>query len=104
MIFEVQMLAFMDGEIRRVNVPDSEVTGNVPLDLERIFYYGQNHFQPVKGRCSVSVGDVVKVYGKDYICLNVGWALITPEQLNEYKRIHRRDRSFSKYINLRRLS
>jgi hypothetical protein len=57
MIFEVEMNAFMDGKIREVNVPDQELAPNDHIqNLEKVFYYGQNDFQPVADRCSVSVG------------------------------------------------
>lgn len=101
MIYKVQMLAFMDPDangqplIREVNVPDAEVTDNLSELLERIFYYGQNDFQPVADRCSVSVGDVAEVNDKLFIVKAIGWGLITPEQLEAFKQLDRRDRHFS---------
>lgn len=97
MIFNVQMLAFMDNEIRPVNVPDNEITGIVENDLERIFYYGQNDFQPLPHCCSVSVGDVVELGGKFYIVRGIGWAEISADDLKLYKAMDRRDRQFSEY-------
>ena len=69
MIFEVELSAFHRPErpgtevrVRQVDVPDREVdaAGTVEAVLERVFYYGQNDFQPLP-LPSVSVGDVVRV-------------------------------------------
>jgi len=58
MDINVEMNAFNDGKIRTVNVPDEEMTGIIEQDLELVFKYGQNDFQP-KPISSVSVDDVV---------------------------------------------
>lgn len=79
-VFEVEMRAFQEGVIRRVRVPSQELDGNPDHDLERIFYYGQNDFQPVADRCSVSMGDVVRYNGQRWYCSMVGW-----QQLPEVK-------------------
>ena len=64
MTFEVEMNAFQEGAIREVNVPYEELAPNdLDQNLEKIFYYGQNDFQPVKDRCSVSAGDVIRFNG-----------------------------------------
>lgn len=46
---------------RNVDVPLSafEKAADVHALLELVFYYGQNDFQPVADRCSVSTGDVI---------------------------------------------
>jgi hypothetical protein len=71
--FEVEMLAFQGGLIRRVRVPEDELDGVPAHDLERIFYWGQNDFQPVAERCSVSMGDVVRYNGDRWLCAMVGF-------------------------------
>ena len=58
--------------VRNVDVPVEEVTSNVMEVLEKIFYYGQNDFQP-KQSPSVSVGDVAVVNDKYYLCESFGW-------------------------------
>lgn len=88
MIFKVHMIANMNGKIREVNVPDEDLscwedkrvlTNSV---LETIFYWGQNDNQPVEGRCSVSVGDVLEHNDEFYLCDRMGWTkvydLVTP--------------------------
>lgn len=63
MVFEVEMLAFQGGIIREVDVPDEvfyELESVMDV-LEKVFHYGQNDFQPVEGRYSVSVGDVIRI-------------------------------------------
>lgn len=77
----------MKGEIREVNVPDKEITGNINSDLERIFYWGQNDFQPVKNRCSVSVGDVVDYFGRYFVVRGSGWMEISASKLKELQAI-----------------
>jgi len=64
---------FQNGAIRVVEVPDSELTGRIEDDLERIFYYGQNDFQPLPDRVSVSAGDVVRYHGTRYLVDTIGF-------------------------------
>lgn len=64
---------FQDGAIRVVEVPDAELTGRIEDDLEKIFYYGQNDFQSVPERCSVSAGDVVRYHGTRYLVDTCGF-------------------------------
>ena len=65
MIIRVLLLAFRrpgdKPEYREVEIPDTEFTGEQGQDLSKVFYYGQNDFQPRDQR-SVSVGDVI-IYG-----------------------------------------
>ena len=68
MLVEVELRAFRndDGsELRSVEVPDSEIKldSTVTDILERVYYFGQNDFQSKQQR-SVSMGDVVRLYGK----------------------------------------
>lgn len=74
MRIEVEMNAFLNGEIRVVEVPDEEWAGlsDDPSKLERIFFWGQNDFQP-KPFPSVSVGDVVRLGADRWIVEGVGW-------------------------------
>jgi hypothetical protein len=77
-------------KMREVNVPNTELTGEVEHDLERIFHWGQNDFQPQRC-CSVSVGDVI-VYANDKLWLVgcVGFVEITDEQYLTLKRYDQR--------------
>lgn len=103
MIYNVQLLANNPDDWenpRPVEVPDAEVMEHgksVEGLLERIFYHGQNEFQP-RQCCSVSMGDVAEIANGDtlrfYLCKAMGWKEITPEQLAEYKELPRRDRMF----------
>jgi len=64
-IVEVEMLAFMNGAIREVEIPQDEylaAPGELAV-LELVFKYGQNDFQP-KPFASVSVGDVIRFRGR----------------------------------------
>ena len=74
MKIEVEMLAFENGKIRVVNVPDDEWNQclSEASKLEQVFFYGQNDFQPQQ-ICSVSVGDVARLNGKRFLCASVGW-------------------------------
>jgi len=71
--FEVELNAFQDGVIRIVRVPQDQLDGDPMHDLEQIFYWGQNDFQPVKDRCSVSMGDVVRYRDERWLCAMVGF-------------------------------
>jgi len=64
----VELRAFRneDGsELRSVEVPNILIEKETTVIdiLEHVFKYGQNDFQP-KNQRSVSVGDVVRLYGK----------------------------------------
>lgn len=93
MIYKVHMLAFMDGEIREVDVPDT-VDQSTDSVLELIFMYGQNDFQPLPDRCSVSMGDVAEVDGQFFLCQAMGWKQLTEAEFEAYKKVERRDRQF----------
>lgn len=98
MIINVRMLAFMDGELRPVDVPDEEIGEDTQRCLERVFYWGQNDFQPVPKRCSVSMGDVALFRGELWIAQSFGWAKITLAELEEYEKLD--NRAWSKYVRL----
>lgn len=89
MQIDVLMLAFHDGETRTVTVPDD--TQHV---LEATYSEGQ---EPHPTRSAVSVGDVI-CYQGFHVVKPIGFAELTPEQLEDYKRIPRRDRAFSHYV------
>ena len=84
MLVEVELRGFndyVDSGIRYVDVPDSKIpSANMALNnevalmsaLDKVFYYGQNDFQPKQQR-SVSVGDVVRLYGQRWTVAMVGW-------------------------------
>jgi hypothetical protein len=66
-IVEVEMLAFMNGVMRQVEIPQDEflMAEDELAILELVFKYGQNDFQP-KPFASVSVGDVIRFRGRRY--------------------------------------
>lgn len=74
------MHMFQTGIIRKVNVPDEELKNDIS-DLDRIFYWGQNDFQPDGTRVSVSAGDVIRFQGKRYLVKFLGYEEIGNEQL-----------------------
>ncbi len=92
------MFAFMDGEIREVEVPEAEVDVCKSTEelLERIFYYGQNDFQP-RQMPSVSVGDVAQVGGRNFICASTGWKEMTKDELLEYSDVPKSHRVLQAY-------
>jgi hypothetical protein len=107
MIYNVQLLANNPDDWenpRPVEVPDNEVVEHgksVFGLLERIFYWGQNDFQP-RQCCSVSMGDVAEIPNGDtiryYMCKGAGWEEISAERLEEYKKVPQRDRTFSEFV------
>ncbi len=73
MNFNVQLRAFQGGIVRTVNVPDVKLTGETNKDLDLIFKYGQNDFQPIYGKCSVSAGDLIEYNGEFYLIEMIGF-------------------------------
>lgn len=61
------MLAFGDGAIRKVTIPDAEIGTDDQFNLttedvlDLVFKWGQNDFQPQHNLPSVSVGDVIRI-------------------------------------------
>jgi len=99
MSYKVHMLAFMNGEIRLVDLP--LLAGDKIEDtLDLIFEYGQNDVQP-KEFCSVSVGDVIELTdGLYYLVDSIGFKLLTQEQFDEHRASPRRFRgTFSNLVN-----
>lgn len=70
--FAVELNMFKQGMIRAVRVPEGELSLNTQDNLEKIFKYGQNDFQPMK-LPSVSMGDVIRYNGKRYLILAIGY-------------------------------
>ena len=98
MKYTVHMIAFHEPPVdREVTVPDAELTPDTEHILERIFYYGQNDFQPQANRCSVSVGDVANLNGELYMVAPMGFEKITQEQLEEVKNLPQEKRAFYAY-------
>jgi len=87
MIVNVHMLAFMNGEIRPVELPGKIVAFKSVLD--EAFHYGQNDFcEDAELRqkcCSVSAGDVIELNGEYWFIRIVGFKRITQEEFDEYK-------------------
>jgi hypothetical protein len=98
MIYKVHMLAFMDGEIREVVISDDFLPCHTKELLELIYRFGQNDFQPVENRCSVSIGDVAEIDGKFHICKSLGWEEISDTDLDQYRKIDAFKRTFSKFV------
>lgn len=110
MQIDVEMLAFMDGQVRTVEVPDDEWQQACKLDaemrtgmptaaLEQVYYYGQNEVQNVPGRCSVSVGDVANVDGHFFRVNHVGFSHMGLPELARYVALPQRDRVWDGVYN-----
>jgi hypothetical protein len=87
MIVKVRMLAFGNGEIREVEIPDDTTPENI---LNQVFHFGQNDFQP-KNCPSVSVGDVIEYDGLQMV-VSVGFMKITEQQYHDLLSTYRLDR------------
>jgi hypothetical protein len=82
--FQVRMTAaYAPPRTREVSVPDNELTGTTKLDLDLIFKYGQNDFQPMP-ICSVSVADVIEYQDKLYLVMPSGFRQITAVEYEEF--------------------
>lgn len=75
----VHMLAFCNGEIREVNVPDDELAS-----LGNIFYWGQNDCQP-QNLPSVSMGDVIELNGEYHRIEATCFQLLSKKEFDAYK-------------------
>ena len=101
-IVQVRMLAFHDSTpnnviISEVAVPDAEgyqlwADLCISAKLEQAFKWGQNDFQPQSSRCSVSVGDVVELDDKLWLCCSSGFKEIAQEDFDTLLATPRRDR------------
>jgi len=99
MKFNVYMCAFMNSEIRIVDVPDSELGETVNEQLGKIFYYGQNDHQVISNRCSVSAGDVIEYRDSLYLVMGVGFLKISAQEFEKYKALPR-NAKFSYYMRV----
>lgn len=94
MIVKVEMLAFAEGGIREVDVPDAEITeGDVDGLLNLVFNCGQNDFKP-QPIYSVSVGDVILLptYGDStryFLIKAIGFQEILYDDYERYKSLDR---------------
>jgi len=79
MLVRVHLLAFGGSynDVRVVEIPSKEMTGDQDKDLDVIFKYGQNDFQP-RERRSVSVGDVIYHNDMYYRVESCGFKQIYP--------------------------
>ncbi len=90
MIVKVHLLAFTDGEIREVEVPELDTllppTNDDELGhvLELVFHWGQNDFQPQQ-KPSVSVGDVIEMDGRFHRVESVGFKELTADQMADWR-------------------
>ena len=91
MLIQAHLYAFREGEIRPINVLDKEWVGTIEEKLERVFYYGQNDFQP-RPYPSLSVGDVVKVEGRNFLVKSLGFGELTEEELAKWVATPQRER------------
>jgi len=86
-VYDVHMYAFHETPvIRKVDITPGlgEVQPEQNELLELIFKYGQNDFQPVSGRYSVSVGDVVELHdGSLHMVGGVGFFPISRETMEK---------------------
>ena len=81
MKFKIYLIAFGNGKIRTVEVPQKiaeEFCTTSEQMLELIFEYGQNDFQP-QPLPSVSVGDVIELEKKFYMVKSIGFEKINFE-------------------------
>lgn len=100
MIVKVRMIAFGDGQIREVEIPDGEWNAqfNIPTrQLELVFHYGQNDFQPVSNCPSVSVGDVIELEDKLFKVCGFGFSEMSQEQYEAFAQLDQRDRVLIAY-------
>ena len=102
MIINVHMLAFMNGEIREVIIPDD--INCIETVLNQTFMFGQNDFQPYEDRCSVSVGDVIELseeFEKNqgfYLVTGDGFKKLSQAEYDDYLKAPQRDRGMRSYL------
>jgi hypothetical protein len=88
---DVHQLAFQNTGIRSVIIPDDGTMDGVGTVLNAVFHWGQNDFQNVPGKYSVSVGDVIDLGSsfpqfshRYYLVVGVGFAPMTQAQFEKY--------------------
>lgn len=78
---KVNMLAFTDGKIRIVDIPD-----NFGQDfLGTVFHHGQNEVQSQEIP-SVSMGDVIEHDGKFWLVAGIGFRPLTTQEFVEHQK------------------
>jgi hypothetical protein len=70
--FEVELNMFKQGAIRKVEVPEFMLKGDDKENLETIYFFGQNDFQP-RELPSVSMGDVIRYKEERWLVLGSGF-------------------------------
>ena len=84
MIYDVELIAFgKPGEIRQVNVPDSQLTEDHLSNLQLVFHYGQNDFQKLP-HPSVSVGDIINYNNEKFLVAAIGFKNMTKKQYEDH--------------------
>lgn len=64
-------------KLRTIIVPDDRITNDTDTDLDLIFEFGQNDFQPANVP-SVSTGDII-IYKNIYFRVEpIGWTILRP--------------------------
>ena len=77
---KVKLFAHGDGKIRNVEIPS--IDGTKEDVLNRVYHFGQNVIQPVEGRVSVSVGDVIFINDEKHIVKDFGFEKISDDFYN----------------------
>ena len=98
MIVKARLYAFKDGQVREIDVPDREMFGPIERKLERVYYWGQNDFQP-RQLPSLSVGDVVELEDKFFLVNVAGFRELTAAEVEEWAKIPQRDKIFHEWVN-----
>lgn len=88
MQYAVHLLAFTDGDIRLVEIPDTTPPNNV---LNAVWHWGQNDFQPMQ-MPSVSVGDIISIGEKFHLVTIFEFREISKAEFNIYKNLSQRER------------
>lgn len=92
--YRVRITSYEPPRTRGVEVPNDELTGSIEHDLELIFRYGQNDFQPIPGIYSASVGDVVEYNDQLYMVKALGFKQISLLEYEEFVNLDERKRWF----------
>lgn len=99
MIVDVELWAFGEGEVRQVEIPDvlvkdlADKPAMLHTVLGAVFRYGQNDYDPQQ-LPSVSVGDVINIYGGKYMIKSVGFHSMSKSEYESYIRLPRVKRIF----------
>jgi hypothetical protein len=83
-VVKVELWALMSGAIREVKLPDMPDDASVEDILDATWHWGQNDFQAVKDRCSVSMGDVVLLDNERYIVAMMGFHKMSDDEYQRY--------------------